>query len=35
MNNLDQYKKVSENVVSILNLIKNKDCSKKRITIIL
>ena len=35
MNNLDEYKKVSENVVRILNLIKNKDCSKKRIIKIL
>ena len=25
MNNFDEYKKVSENVVRILNLIKNKD----------
>ena len=31
MNNLDEYKKVSENVVRILNLIKSRDCSKKKI----
>ena len=31
MNNLDEYKKVSENVVHILNLIKNKDYNKKEL----
>jgi hypothetical protein len=31
MNNLDEYKKVSENVVRILNLIKNKDYNKKEL----
>ena len=31
MNNLDEYKKVLENVVRILNLIKNKDYNKKEL----
>ena len=32
MNNIDEYKNVSVNVIRILNLIKNKDYTKKELS---